>query len=130
MSPKGACAVCAAKALNQLGGAASPLIQRFRHVRRGELMLITRPLSFEANNIFVKNNNPCLSSQSNWHRSLCIFIFISSTSYTFTFKIVSWLLEGRWQSYKVRNLGIESPAFLMFLTKYLMAKQKCRGLPP
>lgn len=34
-SPKGACAVCAAKALNQWGGAASPLIQRFRHVRRG-----------------------------------------------------------------------------------------------
>jgi hypothetical protein len=54
----------------------------------------------------VKNNNPCLSSQSNWHRLLCIFIFISSTSYAFTFKIVSWLLEGRWQSYKVRNLGI------------------------
>ena len=34
-SPKGACAVCAAKALNQWGGAASPFIQRFRHVRRG-----------------------------------------------------------------------------------------------
>ena len=30
-----ACALCAAKALNQWGGAASPLIQRFRHVRRG-----------------------------------------------------------------------------------------------
>jgi hypothetical protein len=34
-SPKGACAVCAAKALNQWEGVASPLIQRFRHVRRG-----------------------------------------------------------------------------------------------
>ena len=37
MSPKGACAVCARKALNQReGGAASfPLIQRFSDVRRG-----------------------------------------------------------------------------------------------
>jgi hypothetical protein len=56
----------------------------------------------------VKNNHPCLSSQSNGHRLLCIFIFISSTSYTFTFKIVSWLLEGRWKSYKVRNFTVSN----------------------
>jgi hypothetical protein len=34
----------AAKALNQWGGAASPLIQRFRHVRRGEEVPDSDPL--------------------------------------------------------------------------------------